>query len=286
MSKYIRFDWAMKRLLRNKANFVVLEGFITALLGREIKILKLLESESNQESAESKQTRVDLLAEDSTGAKIIVEVQNESEYAYFQRILFGTSALVTEYMRRGQGYENVQKIYSINIVYFDLGEGDDYIYHGTTEFRGIHTDSILKLGPFQREKFGTDEVSSLFPEYYILKVNGFNAVAKTPIEEWLRFFKDESISATTTVPGLAEAREIMLYEHMSPEEKRQYDRYVDNLALIRSNIYTARGEGLVEGRAEGRAEGLAEGRAEERAEIVAKLKAKGYDDDFIEDLLK
>jgi len=25
-SNYIRFDWAMKRLLRNKANFAVLEG--------------------------------------------------------------------------------------------------------------------------------------------------------------------------------------------------------------------------------------------------------------------
>ena len=31
-SNYIRFDWAMKRLLRNKANFAVLEGFLTTLL--------------------------------------------------------------------------------------------------------------------------------------------------------------------------------------------------------------------------------------------------------------
>ena len=31
--RYIRFDWAVKRLLRNKANFGVLEGFLTVLLG-------------------------------------------------------------------------------------------------------------------------------------------------------------------------------------------------------------------------------------------------------------
>ena len=49
MSNYIRFDWAMKRLLRNKANFAVLEGFLTTLLRDRIKIQKLLESESNQE---------------------------------------------------------------------------------------------------------------------------------------------------------------------------------------------------------------------------------------------
>ena len=39
--KYIRFDWAIKRLLRNKANFGVLEGFLTVLLGEDIHILDL-----------------------------------------------------------------------------------------------------------------------------------------------------------------------------------------------------------------------------------------------------
>ncbi|WP_370685703.1 hypothetical protein [Bacteroides faecalis] len=31
-SNYVRFDWVMKRLLCNKANFGVLEGFFTTLL--------------------------------------------------------------------------------------------------------------------------------------------------------------------------------------------------------------------------------------------------------------
>ena len=48
-NQIIRFDWAMKRLLRNKANFSVLEGLLTTLLGEKIVIQKLLESESNQE---------------------------------------------------------------------------------------------------------------------------------------------------------------------------------------------------------------------------------------------
>ncbi len=36
--KHIRFDWAMKRLLRNKANFEVLEGFMSELLYEDIFI--------------------------------------------------------------------------------------------------------------------------------------------------------------------------------------------------------------------------------------------------------
>ena len=58
-TRYIRFDWAMKRLLRNKASFSVLEGFLTTLLNEKIKIHKLLESESNQEDEFDKYNRVD-----------------------------------------------------------------------------------------------------------------------------------------------------------------------------------------------------------------------------------
>ena len=273
MSRYIRFDWAIKRLLRDKVNFVVLEGFLSSLLEKEIRILHILESESNRRHQDDKQNRVDLLAEDSQGSKFIIEVQNENETAYFQRVLFGTSNLVTEYMQKGQGYNEVQKIYSINIVYFDLGDGDDYIYHGTTEFRGKHTNSLLNLSPFQRQKFGTDTVSSLFPEYYILKVNDFNKIAATPIEEWLDFLKNDTIAENPKAPGLAEAKEIMRYDRMSREEQKQYDKHIDNIVVLRDNIETARGEGLMEGRAEGR--------AEEKKLLAEKMRAMGFDEETI-----
>ena len=117
-NQIIRFDWAMKRLLRNKANFSVLEGLLTTLLGEKIIIRRLLESESNQEDEYDKYNRVDMLAENSKGELVLIEVQNNNEYAYFQRMLFGTSKLVTEYINRGESYDKVRKVYSVNIVYF------------------------------------------------------------------------------------------------------------------------------------------------------------------------
>ena len=206
MSNYIRFDWAMKRLLRNKANFAVLEGFLTTLLRDRIKIQKLLESESNQEEEFDKYNRVDLLAEDSKGTLLLIEIQNNNEYAYFQRMLFGTSKLVTEYINRGEGYDKVRKVYSINIVYFSLGHGKDIVYHGKTEFRGIHQNDILELSPFQRQTFKVDTVSQLYPEYYILKVNDFNQVAKTPLEEWIYYLNTGEIPDQAQAPGLNAAR--------------------------------------------------------------------------------
>lgn len=269
-NQYIRFDWAMKRLLRDKVNFGVLEGLLTTLLGEPIKIKKLLESESNTEDEEGKLNRVDLLAENDKEELFIIEVQNNSEFAYFQRMLFGVSKLVTEYINRGQGYEHIRKIYSVNIVYFNLGNGTDVVYHGKTEFRGIHNGELLSLSPFQRQKFKVDAVSELYPEYYILKVNDFNKWSKVPLEQWIYFLNTGEIPADATAPGLKEAREKLRIERMSKSELAAYYHHLDNVVVLRDNFITARGEGklegLAEGRAEGRAEGLAKGRAEGRAE--------------------
>ena len=221
-NQYIRFDWAMKRLLRDKVNFGVLEGLLTTLLGEPIKIKKLLESESNTEDEEGKLNRVDLLAENDKEELFIIEVQNNSEFAYFQRMLFGVSKLVTEYINRGQGYEHIRKIYSVNIVYFNLGNGTDVVYHGKTEFRGIHNGELLSLSPFQRQKFKVDAVSELYPEYYILKVNDFNKWSKVPLEQWIYFLNTGEIPADATAPGLKEAREKLRIERMSKAELAAY----------------------------------------------------------------
>lgn len=232
MANYIRFDWAMKRLLRNKANFGVLEGLLTTLLDEKITISQLLESESNQEYEFDKYNRVDLLALDSKGELILIEVQNNNEYAYFQRMLFGVSKLVTEYINRGEGYENVRKVYSVNIVYFSLGHGKDIVYHGKTEFRGIHENDILELTPFQRQTFKVDAVSQLYPEYYILKVNDFNKVAKTPLEEWIYYLNTGEISESAHAPGLAEVRERLKVDGMTKGEREAYYRHLDNIVIF------------------------------------------------------
>ena len=244
---YIRFYWAMKRLLRNKDNFAILEGLLTTLLNEKIVICRLLESDSSQEDAYDKYNRVDILAENSKGELILIEIQNNNEYAYFQRMLFGTSKLVTEYINRGEGYEKVRKVYSINIVYFSLGQGKDIVYHGKTEFRGIHNGDLLELSPFQKQTFKVDTVSQLYPEYYILKVNDFNQVATTPLEEWIYYLNTGEIPETATAPGLHEARERLQIDQMSKGEQDAYYRHLDNIVILRDNILTERAEGRAEG---------------------------------------
>ena len=233
---------------------------------RKIVIQKLLESESNQEDEYDKYNRVDMLAENSKGELVLIEVQNNNEYAYFQRMLFGTSKLVTEYINRGESYDKVRKVYSVNIVYFSLGHGTDFVYHGKTEFRGIHQGDILELTPFQKQTFKVDTVSQLYPEYYILKVNGFDQVAKSPLEEWIYYLNTGDIPDSATAPGLTEARERLKLDKMTKAELDAYYRHLDNIVILKDNIFTERAEGRAEGHAEGRVEGHAEGRVEGHAE--------------------
>ena len=277
---YVSFDWALKRILRDKANFDVLEGFLTTLLGFGVRIHRLLESEGNQERADSKYNRVDLLAERSPGGELVlIEVQGEPEFAYFQRMLFGASRLVTDYINGGQNYEHVRKIYSVNIVYFDLGQGDDVVYHGTTEFRGVHTGHVLSLSPYQRQRFSASAVWELYPEYYILKVNDFDRWSRVPLDQWLYFLSTSDIPADADAPGLQQARQKLSYMRMNRDEQHAYERYWMDRHILENTMTTARGEGKLEGYAEGvakgRAEGMAEGVAKGRAEGMAEGRAEG-----------
>lgn len=238
MKNLIRFDWALKRLLRNKANYKVLEGFMSELLNEEITIINISESESNQETEDDKFNRVDLLVENSKKELTIIEIQQLNEYDYFHRILYGTSKLISEYLKLGEPYSNIRKVYSVNILYFDLGQGEDYIYHGKTDFEGIHKHDKLILSETQTEKFHKYKPEQIFPEYYIIKVNRFDDNAKSALDEWIYYLKNDEIKDDFRAKGLLEAKEILKIENLNEEDRRAYKRYWENKSYEASIVDT------------------------------------------------
>lgn len=280
MLKYIRFDWMMKRLLRNKASHVILEGFLSVLLKRQIKITQILESESNQESAEQKFNRVDLLVEDDKKEKFLIEVQNDHELDYFHRMAYGASKIISDYMKLGATYDTIPKVFSVNVVYFSLGQGNGYAYHGTTRFWNMLDEKDeLKLSKVQKSKFGKDEVSGIFPEYYILRVNKFDEEPDEDLKQWISFLKTGEIPDTFTAQGLPEAREILRVDSLSEEDRKAYYRYVETLGFNKSvfetSVQLGYSKGHEQGMAQGMTQGMAQGRAEGRAEGIAEGIAEG-----------
>ena len=239
MSKQlIRFDWAVKKLLRNKANFAVLEGFLSELLRDDIRIEKILESESNQEIEGDKYNRVDILTQNSKNELIIVEIHNAYEIDYFQRMAYGAAKLLAENLTLGQKYAEVKKIISINIVYFDLGQGEDYIYLGDTVFHGLRKQDVLALSDKQKQVFIKKTVSDIFPEYYLIKVNQFNDVATDGLDEWIYFLKNSEVRDDFKAKGLKEAGQVLDMMRLEPDDRHSYNRYLDSLHVKASEMFS------------------------------------------------
>lgn len=273
--RYIRFDWAVKRLLRNKANFGVLEGFLTVLLGEPIRIVEILESEGNQLNETDKFNRVDIKARNSKDEIIIVEVQNTREIYYLERILFGVAKAITEHIELGQLYSEVKKVYSISILYFDIGRGTDYLYHGQNSFVGVHTGDLLEVSTKEKNAIVRKLPAEIFPEYFLIRVNEFNKVAVTPLEEWIEYLKTGVIHPDTKAPGLEEARRKLVYYNMNKAEQLAYDEHINAIMIQNDVLSTAAMEGRQEGRQEGLAEGRQEGLAEGRQEGLAEGRQEG-----------
>jgi len=251
--KLIRFDWAMKTLLRDKANFDILEGFLSAVLQKEVSIVEILESESNVPEIEQKVNRVDILVQDQQKRYVIIEVQNYHVTAYLERILFGVSKVIVENVKSGKDYREISKVVSISILYSNFGLGEDYVFYGNTEFRGIHDNEPLIFRRQRADKtFEKLKSQEIFPEYYLINVERFaDDKMKTDLDEWIYLFKHAALPEHCHAKNLPLAGEKLDVLKMSSEERRHYEQYLTALVNEQDAIETALNKGLQRGREEG-----------------------------------
>ena len=269
-SNCIRFDWAAKYILRDKADFTILEGLVSTVLGEKITITELIESESNQKTKDDKFNRVDIKATNSKGEIILVEIQQSTELYFLQRVLFGVAKTITEHLKLGKNYRKVKKVYSINILYFDFGEGDDYLYHGSNSLIGVNTGDQLKVTADERHGIETVLSEKVFPEYYLLRVEKYDKEeASNDREEWMRYLKWGYIDPETKVPGLREAYERLLELKMTAKERKAYEEHLETIMYQNDVLGAARRDG----------------RIEERITIETKMRAIGMDEATIEKVL-
>ena len=302
--KLVRFDWAIKHILRNKANFDILEGFLSELLKKQIKIDGLLDSESNQATADNKFNRVDLLAHTADGEKIIIEVQTASQWDFYHRILFGTSKVIAEHTKIGRAYSTVPKVISVSVLLFNLG-GTDYIYKGTTSFIGVHKHDVLNLCDESKAlyineiKKEYDNPSQIYPEYYLIQLNKFADKITDKFDQWVYLLKHESVKPDFDAQGIESAKEKLDVLKLSEPERKAYDKYWQDLSFEASLVEThevklrqSRREGIKIGKKEGIDIGKKEGieigekKGEHNAQLkmAQKLLAKGIDEENIAEL--
>jgi len=252
--KLISFDWAIKKILRSKANFAILEGFLSELLFDNITITEILETESNKNALDDKFNRLDIKVKNSKDEIVLIEIQYNRELDYLQRMLYATSKTIIEHIKESEAYSKIVKVISINILYFDLGEGDDYIYKGTTSFIGLHNHSQLKLNADQAELYKTEQIEQVYPEYYLIKINNFNDVAKDTLDQWIYFLKNEEVKDNFEAKGLVQAKEVLDYLKYSEEEILEYESYKESLHYQASMYESTYVIGILKGEKKGKME--------------------------------
>ena len=240
---FVSFDWAIKKILRDKENFTVLEGFLSELLGFDVIIMNLLESEGNKKSVLDKFDRVDILVQTVRKELMLIEVQYDDEDDYFHRMVYGISKLITEYIAEGQPYGEIKKAFSINIMYYRLGQGKDYIYEYVGNFIGRKKKDILQPTAHQKKKYDIETTADIFPKYYIIRVKSFGKVVAEPLDEWVYFLKNSEIKPEFKAKGMERAKEVLRYENMPNEDKYAYNRYVENRRIEMGVLETAEDKG-------------------------------------------
>jgi predicted transposase/invertase (TIGR01784 family) len=246
--RVIRFDWAMKNLLHNKANYDIVEGFLSALLeDNELKVIEVLESESNKEFMEDKFNQVDVLVKDHKGRNILIEIQNTRESDYLYRMVYGTSKNIAQSIESGDRYRHINKVISVSILYFNLGIGDDYIYYGQTEFVGMNTheriskdsEKVRTLIP-KEARYNQIEI---FPEYYLIQVDKYPNVVKKAIDEWVYWFKNEKIKDGSSSKHIKKVEDKLNLLKMNAKDRESYNRFLEKMASEIDIIETAYSEG-------------------------------------------
>jgi predicted transposase/invertase (TIGR01784 family) len=251
----ISFDYAIKNILRDKANFDVLSGFLTELLGKKVIVQEILESESNIENPLEKTNRIDLKAKINDGEIAVFEIQFFDQIDFLGKVLFNACKAVVEQVSKGGRYD-IKKVYSINIAYFELGAKKEYVFRANlSKFSGIHFDETLS---FSQELNPPSDSGNLHPEYYLILPSKFDEHIRSKFDEWVYALKKSKVRSDFTAAGIQIASEKLDYLKMSDAEKKAYDHLQYDDMDYKSQLYTAELKGKMEGEAKGKLEGKLE----------------------------
>ena len=246
----ISFDFAIKYLLKNKGDYDIIEGFISALFASQgyqpIKINALLDTESNKETLELKKSIADLVVEDEEGNKYIVEIERSYTPHFIHKACFNSSRLVVDGIYGNQDYTTIKKIFHISLLYFSTKEMLKPIYHGKTIVHEVDTKHPVDVR-IANEGLVIFNTPNVFPEYFFISVPMFDDVINSEIDEWLYVMKHSDIKQSFKSPYMAKVAERLAVIKMSAAERNEYIYYQKQSVHSQDILQAAETKGKAEG---------------------------------------
>ena len=277
----ISFDYAIKYLLKDKGDYGIVEGFISALLKTkgygDVKIISLLETESNKDDPKDKRSIADLIVEDANHNKYIIEIERNLKDSFVHKACFNTSRLIVDNLAQREDYTQIVKVFHISLLYFkinkDNGNNAGTIYHGKTIIHEIETNERLSVHLKNTDTNEVFDATDILPEYFFISVPNFNDRLINEIDDWLYVMKHDNVPDTFHSPYMSQVAEKLSILKMSKEERAHYTYYMKKLYNDRDELQAAESRGLEKG--------LAEGESKRSRDVALKMLAKKKDDDEI-----
>jgi len=251
----VSFDYAIKYLLKDKGDYGIVEGFISALLKtkgyKDVKIVALLETESNKEDSKSKRSLADLIVEDEDHHKYIIEIERNVKDSFIHKACFNTSRLIVDNLAQREDYTQIIKIFHISLLYFPIGNGNGAIYHGKTIIHEIETNEKLSVHIKNQETGEVFDATDILPEYFYISVPLFNDRLEKEIDDWLHVMKYDEVPKNYHSPYMVQVAEKLSILKMTPEERANYSYYQKKLYNDRDELQAAEARGEAIGEARG-----------------------------------
>ena len=286
----ISFDYAIKYLLKDKGDYEIVEGFISALFASEgygpVKITALLDSESNKESKDLKSSIAELVVADEEGNNYIVEIDRAHTDMFLNKAVFNTSRLIVDNIGASQNYFQIKKVFHINLLYFPFHNSQSPLHHGKVIFHEIDHTNPIDVHLVDRRMHIYD-AHNVFPEYFIVSIPLFDDVIKEEIHEWLYLMKHSEVKKGFKSPYMEKVSKRLDILKMSPKERKVYDTYIMDAMKKRDYIVSAEAKGIERGRQEGieqRTLDIAKNMLAKKCDIVLIRDITGLSEDDIQAL--
>ncbi|OON93900.1 MAG: hypothetical protein ATN32_08585 [Candidatus Epulonipiscium fishelsonii] len=168
------------------------------------------------------------------GGKTIVSIQHSKEEDYLGRMIWKTAKTILD---RNKNHTSIEKIISVNILYFNSCIGKGYVYKGEISFKdwqSIQTSELIVA-------------RDIFPEYYLINVENFDNEAKNELDEWIYFFKHNEIREGAVSKILATTKERLSVTKMTEKERQEYEQYLNESKINVSVLQNIKQEGINQG---------------------------------------
>ena len=267
-------DYGFKRLLASERNKDILMHLLNVFISDDTGIItdiSYLPTEVLGIRKEDRFVRYDLYCKNQDGKRFIVEMQNGKQSNYADRLRVYTSlATVHNWDKKDKKYERVPKIYSFNIMSYDM-----------PEFKGKKR--------FFSKIYQKDDDNDIFSKnivYYFVELSKFAAQLETldMSDERNRILymftnvvylqKDEVNTLTPMQMRFYEECQINNFTDM---EKQDYVKSLMEYPSVQEMIECERAEGIQIG--------IEQGREEEKRQIVRNMLAKGFDPDLVAEIV-